>query len=327
MNIVITGGAGYIGSKLTGFLLCAGHDVTIIDKMMFGGEHMLPYVCFGSRFNMIAEDILEADLASAFSDADVVIHLAALVGFPICQQVGSQVARAYNVDGTKRVYGAACESMVPRIIFASTYSNYGLSLDNSPVTEESPLNPQSLYAETKIEAERFLLDHKDDICKPLIFRFATLFGTSPRTRFDLIINQFVLDAITKGKITIYQRDYRRSFCHIFDIIRAIAMVLEWPSNKFDGQIYNVGSDSNNLSKEQVITKIKSIINVEVEYKDLSFGGDMRDITVSFAKIKCAGFDTIVDVDDGIKEIIHIIKSGIIKDPYSDKYRNAQFIVN
>jgi nucleoside-diphosphate-sugar epimerase len=326
-KVVITGGAGYIGSLLTRELLQRGHEVLVIDKLLFGGDHM---ICFmGGNFQLIPLDILEDNnntYLKLFHGAEMVIHLAALVGFPACQQVGNEVAYKYNVEATKRMFDLANAAGVPRFFFASTYSNYGISEDGSAVTEDSSLNPQSYYAETKIESEQFLLQADAD-CKPIIFRFSTLFGISPRTRFDLIINQFVLEALTKHKIIIYQKNYRRSFCHVYDCVRCVANSVEWPLDHYK-QVWNIGFDEFNLSKEDIINRIKDQIDVEIEYKDLSFGGDMRDITVSFAKLKKHhDFKPTVYISDGISEIRSFIQTGIIKNPMDDKYRNAKFIVS
>jgi len=326
-KIIITGGAGYIGSSLVGYLLGLGHEVVVVDKLLFGGDHMLCYNAFTGRFTLLCEDVLEANLDKIFEGAYTVIHLSAIVGFPACQQVGEQVARQYNVDATKRVFEAADKCGAVRFVFASTYSNYGAPPDNKPVTEESPLNPQSLYAETKIESEEFLLNTRAR-CKPLIFRFSTLFGISPRTRFDLIINQFVLEALRNHKIIIYQKNYRRSFCHISDIVRCICDgAIEWGLDSYN-QIWNVGSNDNNFSKEQVLGMINNQIPLEIIYKDLTFGGDMRDITVSFDKIKRHhNFTPRISVNEGIIEVKDAINFGIIKDPMNDRYRNAKFIVS
>ena len=215
-----------------------------------------------------------------------------------------------------------------RFVFASTYSNYGLSEDGKPVTEESPLNPQSLYAETKIASEEFLLSQRDASCAPLLFRFATLYGISPRTRFDLIVNQFVLEAFTKRELIIYQRGYSRSFVHIRDVVRGVVMGLEAERDKVRGQVFNLGTENGNYSKNEIVNFIlKRMPETVVEYKNLTFGGDMRDITVSFEKIKrVLGFNTTLTVDDGVREVLFALKSGLIRNPTEDRYRNAQFIV-
>ncbi|RIK31471.1 MAG: NAD(P)-dependent oxidoreductase [Anaerolineae bacterium] len=331
-HILITGGAGYIGSLLTSELLRLGYRVTVLDSLLFGGEAIVPFLNH-PNFHFVKTDVTEPRavkeaLKSDWEKPDAVIHLAAIVGFPACQAVGKQVAWKYNVESTKLVYGQAVDLGVERFVFASTYSNYGLSADGKPVTEESPLNPQSLYAETKIAAEEFLLAQKDSSTAPLLFRFATLYGLSPRTRFDLIVNQFVLEAFTKRALIIYQRGYSRSFVHIRDVARGVIMGLEADQAKIRGQIFNLGTDNGNYSKDDIVALVrKRMPEVEIEYKDLTFGGDMRDITVSFAKIKKAlGFDTTLDVDDGIRELLFALKSGLIQNPTDTRYRNAQFIV-
>lgn len=331
-HILITGGAGYIGSLLTSELLRLGYRVTALDSLLFGGEAIVPFL-HHPNFHFVKTDVTEPRavkdaLKADWQKPDAVIHLAAIVGFPACQAVGKQVAWKYNVDSTKMVYEQAADLGVERFVFASTYSNYGLSPDGKPVTEESPLNPQSLYAETKIAAEEFLLSQKDSPTAPLLFRFATLYGLSPRTRFDLIVNQFVLEAFTKRMLVIYQRGYSRSFVHIRDVARGVIMGLEAEQSKIRGQIFNLGTNNGNYSKDDIVALVrKRMPEVEIEYKDLTFGGDMRDITVSFAKIKSVlGFDTTLDVDDGIRELLFALKTGLIQNPTDTRYRNAQFIV-
>jgi nucleoside-diphosphate-sugar epimerase len=331
-HILITGGAGYIGSILTSELLRQNHQVTILDSLLFGGESIMPFMSH-PNFHFIKTDVTESRavrdaIKKDWDKPNAVIHLAGIVGFPACQAVGKQVSWKYNVEATKLAYEQSADLGVERFVFASTYSNYGLSTDGKPVTEESPLNPQSLYAETKIAAEEFLLTQKDSTCAPLLFRFATLYGISPRTRFDLIVNQFVLEAFTKRQLIIYQRGYSRSFVHIRDIVRGIIMGLEAEQSKIRGQVFNLGTDSGNYTKSEIVNLIlKRMPETIVEYKDLTFGGDMRDITVSFEKIKrVLGFETTLDVDDGIREVLFALKSGLIRNPTEDRYRNAQFIV-
>jgi nucleoside-diphosphate-sugar epimerase len=326
-HIAITGGAGYIGSLLTAQLLQQGHRVTVIDNLLFGGESLLTFFSH-PNFHFAKADVTEArslrdSLPRNWPKPDAVIHLAAIVGFPACQAVGKQAAWRYNVEATKNVYEQAENLQVKRFLFASTYSNYGLSPDGRPVTEESPLNPHSLYAETKVAAEEFLLPQG-----ALVFRLATLFGISPRTRFDLIVNQFVLDAFTKRELLIYQRGYSRSFVHVLDVARGFLLGLDAPEEKVRGQVYNLGTDDGNYSKDQIVQLvIKRLPETIVEYKNLTFGGDMRDITVSFEKIRRElGYKTTLSVDDGVREVVNALRLGLIREPQHERYRNAQFIV-
>ncbi|MGQ9480716.1 NAD-dependent epimerase/dehydratase family protein [Chloroflexus sp.] len=338
-HALITGGAGYIGSLLTGVLLNQGWSVTVVDDLLFGGASLLGYwhhprfrfakgdICDPATLRATGDGIAVGDLPPASFDA--VIHLAAIVGFPACQMVGPQVAWRYNFEGTKRVFAAAEAGRVARFVFASTYSNYGLSPDGKPVTEESPLNPQSLYAETKIAAEQFLRENTAGAATmPILFRFATLFGVSPRTRFDLIINQFVLEAITRRKLIIYQRGYARSFVHVRDVCDAILLGLEAPATVINREIFNVGSDEGNYTKDEIVALVqRHVEGTVVEYKDLTFGGDMRDIRVSFAKIReRLGFRPRISVEQGIREVASVLTNGVIKDALDSQYRNAQFIV-
>jgi nucleoside-diphosphate-sugar epimerase len=331
-HVLITGGAGYIGSLLTSELLRANTRVTVLDSLLFGGESLIPFL-HHPNFHFVKADVTEPraikdSLKDNWQKPDAIVHLAAIVGFPACQAVGKQVAWRYNVEATEKAFEQATDLGVERFVFASTYSNYGLSPEGKPVTEDSPLNPQSLYAETKIAAEEFLLAQKDASCAPLLFRFATLYGMSPRTRFDLIVNQFVLEAYTKRALIIYQRGYSRSFVHIRDVARGVIMGLEAERSKIRGEVFNLGTDNGNYSKDDIVALVlKRMPETVVEYKDLTFGGDMRDITVSFAKIKkVLGFDTTLDVDDGIRDLLFALKSGIIRNPTDERYRNAQFIV-
>lgn len=331
-HAVVTGGAGYIGSLLTSELLRANWRVTVLDSLLFGGESLIPY-WHHPNFHFVKTDVTEPravkdSLKGDWPKPEAVIHLAAIVGFPACQAVGKQAAWTYNVEAVKMVFEQAAALGSARFVFASSYSNYGLSTDGKPVTEESPLNPQSLYAETKIAAEEFLLSQRDAVTSPLLFRFATLYGISPRTRFDLIVNQFVLEAFTKRELIIYQRGYSRSFIHVRDTIRGILMGLDAPDAKVRGQVYNLGTDSGNYTKDEIVNLVlKRLPQTVVEHKDLTFGGDMRDITVSFEKVKRElGYETTLTVDDGIRELVFALKSGLIRNPHDEKYRNAQFIV-
>jgi nucleoside-diphosphate-sugar epimerase len=330
-HILITGGAGYIGSLLTGELLSRGLRVTVVDELLFGGDSLISYLPHPnfhfSKLDVWEPRALRTAIPSDWPNPKAVVHLSGIVGFPACQAVGRPVAWRYNVEAVERVYEQSEALDVERLVFASTYSNYG-EAEDGVVTEESALNPQSLYAETKIAAEEYLLSQADSGCAPLIFRFATLYGISPRTRFDLIVNQFVLEAYTKRELLIYQRGYRRSFVHVRDVVRGIVLGLEAPEEKVRGQVFNLGSNDGNHSKDEVVMLIlKRLPETRVLYKDLTFGGDMRDISVSYDKIERElGFKAELTVDDGIREVLDALQMGLIKNPLAQRYRNARFIV-
>jgi len=328
-QVLITGGAGYIGSLLTGLLLRRGYRVTVADDLLFGGESLLAYLPH-PNFRFVKGDVCDPAVLDRVRDQyHAVVHLAAIVGFPACDAVGKEVAWRYNVESAQRVFELAEETGSQRFVFSSTYSNYGLAADGKAVTEDSPLYPQSLYAETKIAAEEYLLQQaRTSRCAPLVFRFATLFGVSPRTRFDLIVNQFVLEALTKRELIIYQRGYSRSFVHVRDVVEGLALALSVPREKIRGQVFNLGSDRGNYTKDEIVALVrKHVDGLNVTHKELSFGGDMRDITVSFAKIKRElGFEPAIGVEDGIVEVRDALQLGLIKDATDSRYRNAQFIV-
>ena len=331
-HILITGGAGYLGSRLTGELLTRGYRVTVVDDMLFGGESLLAFINH-PNFHFFKADVwdsrtLPGALNQNWPKPDAVVHLAALAGFPACQSVGRQVAWRYNVEATRRVFQQAEELEIPRFVFISTYSNYGVSGDGKPVTEETPLKPQSLYAETKAAAEEFLIQQQNSPTASLIFRLTTVYGLSPRPRFDVIVNQFVWEAFRKHQLMIYQRGYSRSFIHIQDAVRGIILGLEAPEEKIRDEVYNLGTPQGNLTKDQVVALIlKRLPETQVRYKDITFGGDMRDLSVAFDKIQNRlGFRAEKSVDDGIREVLTAIKQGLIKDPSHSRYRNARFIV-
>lgn len=337
-HVVVTGGAGYIGSLLAFELLRAGNWVTVLDKLLFGGESLVALLTH-PRFRFIQADVTDSRaLRDGLRSEDPnggqrprpnsVIHLAAIVGFPACQAVGRQVAWRYNVEATKLVFQQASDLGVERMLFSSTYSNYGVATDGNPVNEESPLNPQSLYAETKIAAEEFLLSQADSGAAPIVLRLSTLYGLSPRTRFDLIVNQFVLDAYSNRQLLIYQRGYSRSFVHVRDVVRGMVMALEAPVDIVRKQTFNLGDANGNWTKDQIVEFVlKRLPETVVEYRDLTFGGDMRDITVSFEKIRdVLDFQAAFSVDDGIRDLLLALKAGLIRNPHDERYRNAQFIV-
>lgn len=331
-HVLVTGGAGYIGSLLTGVLLRKGYQVTVVDDLLYGGESLLAYLpdpdFHFEKANVYEPRALLNAAPNNWPAPEAIIHLAAIAGFPACQSVGRQVAWRYNVESTQRTFEQAEKLGVNRYIYASTYSTYGLSPDGKPVTEESPLNPQSLYAETKIASERFLLAQSDATCAPLIFRLATLYSISPRTRLDLIVNQFVWEAYSKRELLIYQRGYSRSFIHIQDAVQGIILGLQAPEAGIRGQVYNLGTPNGNLTKNEIVSIIlKRLPETIVHYKDMTFGGDMRDITVSFEKIhRDLGFEAKFTPEDGVREVLHALRYGLIGNPQESRYRNAQFIV-
>lgn len=317
-HVLVTGGAGYIGSFLVGRLLRRGDWVTVIDSLLFGGESLLAH--WGEpRFHFVRADVCRPDaLKDAVRQASdrgapppsAVVHLAAIAGFPACEVAGREAAWQVNVHGTRRVFEAAETLAIERLVFASTYSNYGQAPNGRPVTEDSPLKPQSLYAETKVAAEDVLLGQTNGSrCVPVVFRFATLFGVSPRMRFDLIVNQFVLEALQRGELRIYQRQHSRSFVHLRDLAVGVILGLDAPADLVRRQVYNLGGEANNLTKDEVAGLVREAVpQTRLLYEECTRPGDMRDIRVSFAKVRQRlGFEAKVTVREGIGEILGLLR--------------------
>lgn len=325
-HVVITGGAGYIGSAMTARMLRLGYQVTVIDNLLYGGESLVPFMADPS-FHFSRHDIndprcLKNSIPTEWQAPTAVFHMAGIVGFPACQAIGKEAARYYNVNGTENILNQSVRSGITKFIFPSTYSVYGHHDTETLVTEESETQPESLYAETKLAAEEIVRSGGG-----VSLRLATLFGTSPRTRFDLVVNQFVLDAFVKRELLIYQRGYTRSFIHVQDVLDGLLLALDADGVK--GETYNLGSANGNYSKDQVVRMvIKRLPDTFVEYKDLTFGGDRRDIAVSFEKIKeKLGFTAKISVDDGVKEVVNALRWGLIREPNHIRYRNAQFMIS
>jgi nucleoside-diphosphate-sugar epimerase len=307
--------------------------VTVVDDLLYGGESLLAYLSH-PQFNLVKANVCEPRTIRTAINQNMpvptaILHLAGIVGFPACQSVGRHVAWRYNVEAAQRVFDQANDLGVERFIFASTYSNYGTSHSDDPATEESPVNPQSLYAETMVAVEKYLQAKTEAGCAPLIFRMAHLYGLSPRPRFDLLVNQFILEAYTQRDLLIYQRGYSRSFMHVQDAVRGLIIGIKKEVEQVRGQIYNLGSATGNLSKENIVEVIlRRLPETTVRYKDLTFGGDMRDFHVSYEKIReNLGFETQLTVEDGVREVLNALRSGLIDNPRDQRYRNAKFIVS
>ncbi len=296
-KIFITGGGGYIGSALIPKLLDKGYEVTIYDCLFHGGNHLLPFFR-NKNFNFIRGDIRDyKKLKDSVKGQDIVVHLAALVGFPACR-MNPKVAKDINVQGTKNLIKACANEFQP-IFYGSTGSNYGVVTDIC--TEETPLKPLSLYGETKTEAERLLLERGNTVA----YRFATAFGISPRIRFDLLINDFANKCKKDGYLVVYEKHFMRTFIHVTDIANSFVFGIENIDRMIDN-VYNVGSDSMNYSKEAVCNKIAEKTGAFVHFEEIGEDADKRNYVVSYDKINKLGFSTTVSMDEGIDEICSVL---------------------
>ncbi len=326
--VLITGGAGYIGSALAGHLLSQGIHVKIADHFMHGGDSILGYFRH-PHFSWKNVDICQYDqIPKLLQNVDTVIHLAGISGFPACQALGREMSMKYNVEASLHLYQTACRQGVNRFIFPSTYTAFGNSSEAELISETSPPNPQTLYAETKIEAERQLQLNADPTCALTILRLADVYGISPRTRFDALVNQFVWQALSRREIVIYQRGYWRSFIHINDVIHGFWTVSQAPVEQIHNQIYNWGDNRENYSKEDVAHLIgKMIPGTRIYQKDMTFGGYRRDLRGNFNKISSELHITPrYQLPEGIIEIRDAIHMNIIREPGTDFHYNARFPV-
>jgi nucleoside-diphosphate-sugar epimerase len=322
-TVLITGGAGYIGSVVVRKFLEANFNVKVFDKLNFGGEPLVEFLN-NPKFTFVKGDIRnEIDLEKVIKGSDIVIHLAAIVGDPACAKDKS-LSFSTNLEGTKLIYQLSEKYKVKRFIFASTCSNYGKMDDPSGyVNENSPLNPVSLYAETKVQAENFLLNqNKNNYCKPTVLRLSTVYGISPRPRFDLTVNEFAKELALGRELVIFGEQFWRPYCHVIDLANAFLKVslADVQSVAFD--VFNVGDNKENFQKKMIIEEIsKQIKNIKVNY--VQKNEDPRDYRVNFDKIhKRIDFKITKTVPDGIRDIIFAVQNGFFINPDDSKYKNC-----
>jgi nucleoside-diphosphate-sugar epimerase len=309
--ILVTGGAGYKGSTLCRELLFRGHRVRVLDNLMYGGRS-LAGLYNHDGFEFLGGDITRrAEIESALEGVTDVIHLAAIVGDKPCERDPKR-AIDVNYNGTQMLAELARERKVDHFIFASTCSNYGITDPNVPVKEDGELNPVSLYAETKIDCERFLVDlAKDGGFHPVMLRFSTGFGVSGRTRFDLTVNSFTYEAMRDGRLIVYAENGWRPFLHVLDIARIYCRLLEVPARELSGEIFNAGWNEQNYMKKEIVDFIREVIgHFEVDY--INTVEDRRSYRVDFTKVqKHLGFDPVMSVKDGVRELMVAIKTGLL----------------
>ena len=308
MNILITGGAGYIGTSLVPILLDLGHNVTVYDCLRFGGNALIPFFR-NSNFKFVKGDIRNRDaLQKEVVKADAIVHLAAIVGYPACLKE-PELARQVNVDATRTL--ASMVSKEQLVLFGSTGSNYG-TLIGEVCTEESPLNPLSHYAITKTEAERIVMDETTAIA----YRFATAFGVSPRLRLDLLVNDFVNKAINDRYIVVYESHFMRTFIHVHDIARAFVFAIQ-NRDKMVGNVYNVGNETMNKSKAEICALIGSKVDYYLHQADYEKDVDERNYIVSYDKISKTGYETITSIEKGVDELINAVRAINIINPFKN----------
>ena len=294
MKILVIGGAGYVGAVLVPELLKKGHEVRVLDNLMYGQTSLLPYF-IEDDFEFIKGDVRDVGtVEKAVDGVDMIIHLAAIVGAPACKKDG-KAAEAINYQGTVNVDNAR-EIDSQKLMYASTGSVYGALKE--VCTEESPTKPLSIYGRTKLEAEKQVMQSGNAIA----YRFATGFGLSSRLRLDLLLNDFVLNAFKNRYLVIYDKDFKRTFVHVKDMVRSYVFGIEH-FDRLKDEVYSVGSEKMNYTKEEITEVIKEQINFEIYYADKGIPDpDQRDYEVSYQKIRDKGFETkdLKEKYDGIR---------------------------
>ena len=298
-RILVTGGAGYIGSVLVPDLLSKGYQVTVVDNFMYK-QNSLASISREKNLELVFGDVRDASLMKKhLSKSDVVVPLAAIVGAPACDKDPFQ---AESINKNAILWMLKELSSSQRIIMPTTNSAYGSGDKDNFCDENSPLNPLSLYAKDKVIVEKELMNHANATS----FLLATVFGISPRMRLDLLVNNFAFRAVTDGFIVIFEGHFKRNYIHISDVVQAFMLSIENPQN-FIGQIFNVGLSSANISKLELCEKIKEIVP-KFTYLESELGKDpdQRNYIVSNEKIEKVGFSPMMQLDDGLQELVKML---------------------
>jgi nucleoside-diphosphate-sugar epimerase len=310
MHILITGGAGYVGSRVTAHLLQNGYSVTVFDKLVHGGEALLPFG-LNPQFKLIRGDVRDAgQIASALDGADGLVHFAGIVGEPACS-INPEQSWSINVDGSKNVLAVAYAAKIARFIFVSTCSNYGVSQPGEIATEDSPLKPLSDYARAKVECEKLVLAQAP-LPASTVLRFGTICGLSGRMRFDLLVSEMAKKCARGEKIDIFSPEAWRPFLHIVDAARAIDLILKSSTNQTARRVFNVVGE--NFQKRGLVELARRHFpKVEIAVTDKN--PDLRDYRADGSRIaREFGFAPLYSVEDAFRETAKAVMEGVFRDP-------------
>jgi nucleoside-diphosphate-sugar epimerase len=330
-HVLVIGGAGYIGTVLADALLAQGYQVRVLDNFLYGHVLSAQSIIGRPHASLLVGDFRDRQVLELALDGitDVVL-LASLVGDPISRKY-PDLTWAVNVAGGIALLDNLSGRGLNRVVFTSTCSNYGLRATEEPATEDSELQPLSPYAETKVALERFILERRRSFdFNPVILRLATAFGLSPRMRFDLTVNEFTYIAAKGAKLSVYDKETWRPYCHVRDIAAAVIACLQQPESMVEGEVFNVGSDENNFTKQGIVEEILRYIDANVSFVD--GGSDVRNYRVSFGKIQDRlSFHCQYSVQSFVPELIEAVRDGLfahvvtLRDYYGN-YRVGRDIV-
>jgi nucleoside-diphosphate-sugar epimerase len=327
-HVLLIGGAGYVGIPLTLHLLKSGYKVTVLDDFLYNNQFAVQAFLSDRKYNLIKGDLCNISvLDGLIKDITDVVILAGLVGDPITKEYPNE-SDAINSIGIKKCIDYFDDKKLDKLVFISTCSNYGLIKEGEIADEKFGLNPLSLYAKAKVEAEEYLLSKKSAVdYTGVILRFATAFGLSSRMRFDLTISEFTRDLYFGKELSIFDEHTWRPYCHISDFARLIGLVLNSEKPKVNFEVFNAGGDINNYTKKMIADAItKKLPYSTIKYA--AHGSDPRNYRVSFKKVKTVlGFEPAYSVEDGISELVQAFKDGFFADSLTDKNRYGNYKIN
>lgn len=308
--LLITGGAGYVGSNLIRDALMQGYRVRCLDLLIYGGKSIIGLLNHPD-FELVKGDVRnKADVERSLEDVFGVVHLASIVGDKPCQAAPKSTYQI-NFQGTQLLADLAKKRGIQRFLFASTCSNYGITDTTVPADESRPLNPVSLYAETKIDCEKYLLSLVNSSFHPTMLRYGTAFGISFRTRFDLLVNSFVYEALNSKEIVVFAANMWRPYIHVVDMGQIVLKMLETPLESVSGEIFNAGATNQNHKKEEVVEMLQNVLpDLNVHYaNDID---DKRNYRIDFSKLENKiGFKPTKNVQTGIDELIFCFQNGML----------------
>jgi nucleoside-diphosphate-sugar epimerase len=321
IKVLVTGGAGYVGSATVRHLLAKNYEVYVIDNLMQGGEGASSFIGYPGYYFIKGDINDEKLLSELIKKVDYVVHLAAIVGEGACKK-DPDLTKKTNIEATKKIINLSSENNIKRIIFFSTCSSYGVQDINVMATENSPLNPVSLYAESKIFMEEYLSKNYDSNLSYTILRPSTVHGISPRMRFDLIVNHFCKDAIANNELEIFGGELWRPLMWVGEVGRVVDAIFSAELGLIKNQVFNLGNTNANKKKKEVAEIIKEKFLPEIKLKYTGKDEDLRSYRVDFSKLETTlNFKLEKSLEDAIKELIFSLKNKIYSDPNNSKYKN------